>query len=213
MMSQAQQLEAARHGRGPVGYITLARHLVDQGVERGYPRVSDSGYVQAHYNACRMDGVPHKLAEMFALGQPPMSNTDREFLEGQGGCYDQFGGNEFLGNFYAAQAKKAGVSTTGKVYLSGLARYPGDPEAWVSGRGDAQRVLEQRGWGAHGALNVKVRDCEPAGKGGLASDVVDSLVAERLAEVPAGERADREALRESVVSRHAPHWAPTEIGA
>src|SRR5271154_7062156 len=100
---------------------------------------------QAHYDRCIAEGTSPVLAEMFALGQPPMSNTDREFLAGTENGR-QFEGQEEVGDYYRQEATKAGVNTTGKVYKNGLARFPGDPEAWVSGRGDVQRVIEERGW-------------------------------------------------------------------
>lgn len=108
-----------------------------------------------HYELCLAKGTSPTLAEMFALGAPPMSNTDREFLEGRGGCYDQFRGQTEVGDYYARLARESGVDTTGRVYLSGLAAYPGDPRAWVSGRGDVKRVCEERGWSAEGSVNVK----------------------------------------------------------
>lgn len=148
----------------------------EQGRVRDLPRVHESRFVQALYVAMRIDGASHAMAEMLALASPPMSNTDREFLQGQGGCYDQFGGNELVGDYYKAQAARAGVDTTGAVYLSGLAAFPGDPKAWVRGRGDAQRVLEERGWSSEGSVRVRGREPEPADRKWTAAP---DLVAER----------------------------------
>lgn len=117
----------------------------------------DEQFYIDHYCECREQGTSHVLAEMFALASPPMSNTDREFLEGR--CNgNQFTGQEWVADRLKKQAEELGQSTTGKVYVSGLARFPGDPEAWVSGRGDVQRTLERRGWGSEGAVNVEARD-------------------------------------------------------
>lgn len=168
-----------------------------------YPKVSHDPARQAHYVACRMDDVPHKLAEMFALASPPMSNTDREFLEGQGGCYDQFQGNEYLGRFYSYMAKKTGVDTTGKVYLSGLAAFPGDPEAWVSGRGDAERVCRERGWACDGSVKVKGEVREPDRKWKVADDIVSDR-ASRLVEkgeAKPGEEAKEKAKGQLLAGR------------
>lgn len=97
---------------------------------------------------------PALLEEMLRLQSPPMSNTDREFLEGR--CNgNQFESQPYVGDVYAGMAKDAGVDPKGKVYLSGLAAFPGDPRAWVSGRGDAQRVCEDRGWTCDGSVKVK----------------------------------------------------------
>ena len=98
---------------------------------------------RSHYDRCIANGCSPRLAEMLAAGQPPMSNTDREFLEGH--CNgNQFAGREAVGDAYAAVARAEGADTTGKVYMGSLAAYPGDPRAWVSGRGDVQRVLDDQ---------------------------------------------------------------------
>jgi hypothetical protein len=122
--------------------------------ETALPVVSDDVMIQAAYLQMRADGVTHKLAEMLALQAPPMSNTDREFLEG---TQNQFVGDEKTGDLFKKIANRRGVSVTGKHYVGGLAKFPGDPEAWVGSRGDVKRVLEDRGWGSEGAVNVEPR--------------------------------------------------------
>ncbi len=158
----------------------------------------------AHYAECLKNGCSEKLAEMLALGSPPMSNTDREFLQGRGGCYDQFGANPQIGAYYAKVAKAAGVDTTGKLYLSGLAAFPGDPKAWVTGRGDVKRVCEERGWGCSGAVNMPVRRVAEVSGGGLGEDIIEREVEARLQENPEARPLD---LREKVIEQHAPYWA------
>ncbi len=153
-------------------------------------------------------GCEEKLRAMLESGVPPMSNSDREFLQGRGGCFDQFSGNEELGAYYRRVAEAHGQNPTGKVYLSGLAAFPGDPRAWVTGRGDVAAVCEERGWQTEGSVNVKMTNlAEPTG-GGIASDVVDRLVAQRLSENPSARAAD---VREAVIEDHAPHWAKKEV--
>jgi hypothetical protein len=214
-MTHADRLESLRLSLqeappGPARDAAWAAYYDETGrllqmAKARYPGVGDSRYGQALYAAMRLDGQSHALAEMLALQSPPMSNTDREFLEGKGGCYDQFHDNELLGAFYRQSAAEAGVDTTGKVYLSGLARRPGDPEAWVSGRGDVQRVLEARGWGADGAVKVKARGADaPPPKKKIADDIVAGQVERRLEAMPAPERkrADLEGIRHEVVARH-----------
>lgn len=90
----------------------------------------------------------------FQPGRPPAVMTDSVFLEGHANG-NQFENTPSLGDFYAREAKAQGVDTKGKVYLSGLASHPGDPRAWVSGRGDVRKVCEERGWHCEGAVNVK----------------------------------------------------------
>ena len=165
--------------------------------------------VQREYERMRADGLSHNLAEMFALQAPPqIAGTDNIFLEGH--CNgSQFDGQEYVGELYKAEARAAGVDITGKVYLGGLARYPGDPEAWVSGRGDVKRICEQRGWGCDGAVKVKAAlpEREPESVG-LADDIVDSKVVDILEHVPERERprVDVQDLREQVKDKMTPKW-------
>ena len=145
-----------------------------------------------------------RLAAMFAAGTPPMSNTDREFLEARENGR-QFQDAPALGDFYAAAAARAGQSVTGKVYLSGLAAYPGDPRAWVADRGDVRRVLEERGWGARGAVNRPADERPPLDD---AYRVADDLVAARAAALLAaagGELAPEDAA-EQARRQLSPEW-------
>lgn len=144
---------------------------------------------------------PEILRDMLESGVPPMSNTDREFLEGR--CNgNQFERNPGLGDHYARVARRHGVDSKGKVYLSGLASFPGDPRAWVDGRGDVAKVCDERGWGCVGSVNRPVtKVVEPTG-GGVAPDLIDEK-AVPLAEntgVPLAEA--REQVREMIK----PHW-------
>lgn len=163
-----------------------------------------------HYFKCRKNGCSHKLAEMLAIGQPPGSNTDKEFLEGRENGR-QFQDTPELGDHYARVARAHGQSTTGKVYLSGLAEFPGDPRAWVSGRGDVQRVVEERGWGCEGAVHIKPTwVAEPSG-GGIAKELVDDELRSVLERVPDPAHVDIQDLREQIVERRAPYWSKQEV--
>lgn len=104
----------------------------------------------------RKSGTSPKLAEMLTLQSPPMSNTDREFLEGHcnGNQFAKGPLSEDLGDRMKAVAEAAGQNVKGKVYIGGLARFPGDPEAWIAGRGDVRKVVEERGWKCSGSVDV-----------------------------------------------------------
>ena len=159
-----------------------------------------------HYVRCRKVGTSHSLSLMFALGQPPMSNTDREFMEGR--CNgNQFERHPFLGDFYKAEAQRCGVNTTGKTYLSGLADYPGDPRAWITGRGDVQRLVEERGWGCEGAVKVKATNfAECGGKYQVADAIVEEQVGRVMASAPEPRDLNVEDVREQVVNKLSPNW-------
>lgn len=123
-----------------------------------WPIVSGNAAIQASYEESREAGESDSIARMCAFRQGPGLSTDTTFTRGF--VTDPFGGpvNTFTHKRYAAMARKAGVSISGKRYMSGLARYPGDPKAWISDRSDIKRLCERRGWGCEGAVNVKARE-------------------------------------------------------
>jgi hypothetical protein len=145
-----------------------------------------------------------RLAEMFATGKTPRVKSDATFLQGH------VNGNDFedsapgVADYYRKVAESHGQNTTGKKYMHGLARFPGDPEAWVSGRGDVERVCRERGWGCEGAVNVPLQQPEPAKPVAVAEDIVQAEVSKRIAEDP-GLKAD--AAREAVIAERKPTWA------
>jgi hypothetical protein len=92
-----------------------------------------------------------------------------------------------VGEEYVNKALAAGVNPTGKYYSGSLARYPGDPRAWIDSLGDVRRVAAERGLSVQGAVNIEppepVRAAEPQPYR-VAPEIVQAKVAERLAEQP-----------------------------
>lgn len=146
----------------------------------------------------------NRTREMLALGKPPRVSTDDTFLAPHGANGRQFEGQPEVGDFYRRKAEEAGVSTTGKVYLNALAAFPGDPEAWVNGKGDVTRVCEKRGWECDGLVKVAGREFEHAPGPAVAEDIVRREVAEHMAVEPDARPGD---VREAVVERLKPHWS------
>lgn len=129
----------------------------------GWPIVSDDVMQQAQYELSRERGESHTIAEMLALRQVPGGVSDREFMAGH--C----NGNEFahcpqMGDKMAElyQRYTGKKPPVGAKYIGDLCRHgmPGDPEAWVSSRGEVKALLQRRGWGSDGL--VKTRNVEPA---------------------------------------------------
>jgi hypothetical protein len=150
------------------------------------------------YVGMRLAGESRKLAAMLALQQGPALRTDSEFKKGH------VNGNQFescpvVGDHHRRLAERAGVSTAGKVYLRGLARYPGDPVAWVSGRADVQKVAEDRGWGVQGSVNVARREVEPAPDVKVGMDIVAQAAVELRQKDPGLSR--EESLHKAVQMR------------
>jgi hypothetical protein len=99
-------------------------------------------------------GAEDRLVDMLSSGRPPSANTDREFLEGH--CNgNQFEKKPEIGDRLAADARAVGVNVKGKIYIGGLAAYPGDPRAWVSDRSDVERVCQEMNYGCDGSVKRK----------------------------------------------------------
>jgi hypothetical protein len=72
----------------------------------------------------------------------------------------------------AMRRKYAGTAdVSGKRYMASIARFPGDPRAWVSDMAEAKRVIEANGW-ACPTLGVRGKDPAPVAPPTLAPDLV-----------------------------------------
>ncbi len=111
------------------------------------PVVSDNPDVQCRYEAMRANGQSHNMAEMLATQCVPGLKTDTRFIARMDTRGD-------VPAAYRAMARKAGVDTGDKQYISQMADYPGDPKAWISGPADIRRTCRERGWGCAGAVEV-----------------------------------------------------------
>lgn len=145
-----------------------------------------------------------KFNEMVASGIPPSANTDREFLMGLG---EQFASQPHHGDRLRKACEERGGRTKGRKYIASLARFPGDPDAWVSGRGDVQKVCEERGWGCEGAVSAPLvpKDPNAVPAVGVASDILTEMVNR---EVEGKDLSQREVLdtAEKVKDRLMPSW-------
>lgn len=153
-------------------------------------------------------GNSHKMAIMFVSAQGPVLRTNTNFLSGFGANGKQFEDAQGLGDYYQGIALEAGVNPKGKVYLSGLARFPGDPEAWVSDRDEATRKAEMRGWGAEGdGVKVKPRLDYETPRVGVADEILDERVEMALADHPEPQKVNRGELRHEIYQKIKPSWA------
>ncbi len=125
--------------------------------DHGMPLISHDLDVQIAYERMRRHGESHAMAEMLATHTfPGVKGTDSVFMAGR-----KLDGQQFeeeappTAQHHMALAKRAGVNTTGKYYQGTLARFPGDPRAWVSGLGDVRRICQERNIGVAGAVNIE----------------------------------------------------------
>jgi hypothetical protein len=146
-----------------------------------------------------------RLSDMLSEQRAPHGVSDCTFMKDTANG-KQFQGQEQAGNHYREVAESLGASVTGKKYIAGLANFPGDPEAWVDSRGDAQRLLEKRGWGSEGTINVKARESAEPPKAGpeVAEDLLDKYTNQIADAQPMPHLVDRADLREQVKERIKP---------
>lgn len=165
--------------------------------------------VQEFYRKLIARGESPRMAEMLALRQAPRGMTDSVFFEGTKPIGKAYGNYQQGLEQLVDRAKKNGYTPNANdVYDSGLARFPGDPEAFIppsGGRGYVKRLLEKRGWSAEGAVSVKGRQPERdpnEGKPKLADKVANKLVDHMVKKNPDLKRVDRRELKAEVVHKH-----------
>jgi len=153
----------------------------------------------------RIAGSSHKFAEMVVLQQAPSLQTDTRWLTGHHSANQFAGGSakEECGKYYIDVAQRHGVITSGKVYKSGLARFPGDPEAWVSSRSEVKRLCERRNWDCEGSVIHRSVDTGPAPEAKpyrVAEDIVNAEL-EKITDTNPTALLDDPRLREKTANR------------
>jgi len=151
-------------------------------------------------------GATLKFAHMCALQQAPKCMTDREFFHGVGDLGKQFEGSDQDLALRLKVAKQHGYKPSrNDFYNPALARFPGDPEAFIpstGGRGHVQKVLESRGQSAEGAVNVKGREAPPPQPKRLGDDIALAAAKKMAAENPELRRKSKRELISMAVEKH-----------
>jgi hypothetical protein len=167
---------------------------------------SSSPEVRDHYARMIEAGQSERWALMAALQQPPGTRgTDRAFMEGRYA-------NEWMKNMpkpiaakMLKEAREAGISTSGKFYMGGIADSRGhmDPEAWVDSAADVLRVAKKRDLEVHGIV-----DYVPPQKGPPKEiDINPRILNEHVRdEMKADPKLSRGEAVEKVKDRIVPHW-------
>ena len=130
----------------------------------------------------------------------PYLRTDVEFLkDSENGR--QFQGIEYQGDIYKKNCEKHGGSTTGKKYLHQLAKFPGDPKAWISSRGDVERVAKERGLGVEGLVDVPTPEVEPPEPVAVAKDILEREMNRQLACTRGFPEKKKAELKEAIIDK------------
>ena len=193
-------------------YPELTREFLD----RSFEPVNIAGDMVvsrgALYAQLRMNGSAHSFAEMIALQKGPGLDTDDIFFSGQGTLYDQFGSEKHLQKFVKNAKANGYTPSPNDVYYPGLARFQGDPEAFVSrsqGRSYIKKLCERRGWACEGGVKVEHRQPgdDPLSKENcvaLGEDIIRDRAAVMHMEKPETRRMDRTELRKKIIQEHGP---------
>lgn len=125
------------------------------------PMISADPCEQSHYERLRLDGMSHNFAEMVALGKAAGSKVvggNDAFLQNRSNNQDLEKMSPAMREIMLRPAREAGVSVHGKVYASGLARFPNDPQAWVGSTEEIKARCVENNWDCAGAVTHHVPD-------------------------------------------------------
>jgi hypothetical protein len=165
------------------------------------------------YAKLRRQGQSHKFAEMIALQCGPRLNTDDTFFAGFGRLYEQFGSQKHLDRYIQTAKKHGFTPSPDSVYMPSLARFQGDPEAFVTrsqGRHYIRKLLESRGYKCDSSLsNIEAREPEddPLSLKAikpLGEDIIRRRVTQMTTQDPSLKSKSRSELREMVIAKHGP---------
>ena len=166
---------------------------------------------QAISDQARANGCGHRLAEMLAVRRVHIGTTDSKYLAGFGRLGDELGPEHL--RQVVTQAERHGYTPQASdVYLPNMARFAGDPEAFVSpaeGRGKIERVAAKRGMVKEGRTGLAFRHGPPEQDPyetapPLAEDIIRDRIRDVVAHNPDAARLPVKKLRQHVIDKHGP---------
>lgn len=155
------------------------------------------------------ESLRRKFEDIVTSRKGPGLSTDSTFFSGAGTLDRQFGKDKGALKQVVSGAKKAGYNPTGnELYQPCLARFPGDPRAFVSqadGKAHIRKIVERDGTGCEGAVTVKAREPEhePTPKHKLAPHIVQRHLRHKLKN-PENAKRDRREMVEQIIHEHGP---------
>lgn len=157
------------------------------------------------YERLLSEGYSHKWAEMCATQQPPgLRGTDRTFMEKRSNqeWLDDMPRDQALR--ILREAKSAGINTSGKFYMSGIADKRGhkDPAAWVDSVADVKKVAAQRNLTVRGAVEHQGIPVPPPPPKPLSDRLTREMMAYERKKNPALKSKKDGEIREMVVAKY-----------
>lgn len=172
---------------------------------------TDSGTIygvtrRSLYFKLRRTGNSHRFADMVSCQRGPGLMTDSVFFAGMPKLQDQFVDDRQREKVIKIAKRHGYTPNPNDVYEPGLARFQGDPEAFVpptGGRGYIRKLCESRGWACEGAVKVahSAPKEDPFDAKPLAEDLIQGHMRYAIAKNPGLKKSKKE-LREKIIAKH-----------
>jgi hypothetical protein len=159
----------------------------------------------AFYKRMVAAGTAPLLAEMLALKSPPRGSTDSTYFSDLKTLDKQFSGSEDQGDMIVNSAKKNGYNpSSSDCYMPALARFPGDPKAFIK-HSDGRTAVQKRYNETVADIAASKRRQEQAitlGGKRLAKPIRDREYQRLVAANPDVKRRNKKEVLHEIVSKH-----------
>jgi len=147
-----------------------------------------------------------RMREVLDSRRMPSIRTDAQFLANHGTLDKQFDGDTRQLKAVTDVAKKHGYNPNpNDTYIPNLARFPGDPMAFVpadSPKNHIKKVCEATDRSCEGDVNVSRERKEPKETVRLGEDLVQEEAAQRIMENPEEALKPKGQLRNEILDKH-----------
>lgn len=147
-----------------------------------------------------------RLREVLDGRKMPAIRTDAQFLANHGTLDKQFEGDDRQLTAITDTAKKRGYNPSpNDTYIPTLARYPGDPLAFVpadSPKNHIKKVCETTDRACEGDVSVQRESKKPPKSVRLGEDLIQEEAAMRIMKNPEEARKPKEQLRNEILDKH-----------
>jgi len=163
--------------------------------------------VNGKYISCDDNPPPaSRMDEVLRSRRMPAIRTDSQFLANHGTLDKQFEGDDRQLEAITGKAKKNGYNPSpNDTYIPSLARFPGDPLAFVpsgSPKSHIKKVCEATDRACEGDVSVERQRKKPKETVRLAEDLVQEEAAQRIMENPEEALKPKEQLRNEILDKH-----------